>query len=182
MARRLPALDDVVELGIDADAIVADEQTRGNFGMGIDESTNERGDRVRGVGDAEDDLVFGIVERENRGQRLSGERLDAAQRLDDRDQGEGRPEPPFPAASFGTARQRARRSGREDRDRSPLSRPRRRRSSYLVPTTRDRVAALYHIAAAARRFYEGACPRPRSSVSRPRPPGASTSATRAPRC
>ena len=39
-----------------------------------------------------------------------------------------------------------------------------------------------HIAAAARRFYEGACPLPRPSASRPLRPGASTSATRAPRC
>ena len=36
------------------------------------------------LGEAEDDLVVGIVERENRAQRLARERLDAAQRLHDR--------------------------------------------------------------------------------------------------
>ena len=68
--RRLPALDDIVELGIGADAIVADQQARRNLGMRGHRAARDRRDRIGGVGDAEDDLVIGIVEGEDRGERL----------------------------------------------------------------------------------------------------------------
>ena len=46
--------------------------------MGGHRPPGERRDRIGGVGDAKDDFVIGIVEGEDRGERLFRERLDAA--------------------------------------------------------------------------------------------------------
>ena len=72
-----------------------------NLGMRGHRAPRDRRDRIGGVGDAEDDFVIGIVEGEDRGERLLRERLDAAQRLDDGDRRRvgGRGERPAAAAA-----------------------------------------------------------------------------------
>ena len=78
MARRMPALYDVVQLRVPAYAIVAHQQSRGDLGMGRNEPPHERCDGVGAVGKAENDLVFGIVEDKNGGERLPRERFHSA--------------------------------------------------------------------------------------------------------
>ena len=83
MARRLPPLDAVVELGIGADVVVADEQTRLALGMRRDQPLDQRNDRVVRRLHAKDDLIVGIVEIESRAEGLLAERLQPAQRPHD---------------------------------------------------------------------------------------------------
>ena len=163
-SRRLPALDDIVELGIGADAVVADQQARRNSRMRRHRAPRDRRDRIGGVGDAEDDFVIGIVEGEDRGERLLGERLDAAQRLDDRDRrrvgGGGKRLAAAAAADGGdggaedvqreTAASHAGGQG-GDRHRGP--------QAFVRREFGERV----DIAGSRRRFYEGAWP-PRPTV------------------
>ena len=82
--RRPPALDDIVELGVGADAIVADQQPRRDARICVNVAPDQRRDRIGRIGDTEHYLVFGIIERENRSQGLARKALDAAQRLHDR--------------------------------------------------------------------------------------------------
>jgi len=99
--RRLPALDAVVELGVAADGVVADQDARRPGGKSGDVLAQQGNDRVRFRCDAEQDLVIGVVEAKDRLQRLVRERLDAAVRLDDADRRRraGERAPPGPAGA-----------------------------------------------------------------------------------
>ena len=68
----------LLSLGLRADAVVADEEPRPPFRVGGDRAADERRDRIVGARQAEEDLVIGIVEGEDRAQRLPRERLHAA--------------------------------------------------------------------------------------------------------
>ena len=85
MRRGAPSLDAIVELGIGADAIVADEKLRRYRRMLGDELAHHRHHRIALGGDAEDQLVFGVVELEGRAQRLLDEIVEAADRPHDGD-------------------------------------------------------------------------------------------------
>jgi hypothetical protein len=87
VTRGAPAFNDIVELGIAADAIVANEEFCGHAGMCGDQAADQRQDRVSGGGDAEQDLVVGIIEVERRPQRLLAVIVDAAERANDADGG-----------------------------------------------------------------------------------------------
>ncbi len=78
MRRGVPAFDQVVELGVDADVIVADEQPGRHLGVRGHQAADQRDHRIALVGNAEDDLIFRIVKGEGRGQRLFDVVLDAA--------------------------------------------------------------------------------------------------------
>lgn len=82
MRRRVPALDRVVELRIGADAIVADQQPRRDFGMRVDQAMDDRVHRIVLARDTKEDFVIRIIEREARAQGLARKRLDAADRAD----------------------------------------------------------------------------------------------------
>ena len=54
--------------------IVADQQARGNPGMRGDQATHQRGDRIVALGEAENDVIARIIEREDGGERLLREK------------------------------------------------------------------------------------------------------------
>ena len=75
-----PALVEIVELGIVADLLVADQEPRRHAGMGRHQAPDRRHHRILRRGDAEHDLVARVVEREAGSQRLLDMVLDAADR------------------------------------------------------------------------------------------------------
>ena len=79
VARGVPSLHAIVELGIGAHIVVADEQARGNMRVLGDRLLHMRNDRIMRRLHAEDHLVIRIVEREARVQRLFAEGFDPAQ-------------------------------------------------------------------------------------------------------
>jgi len=85
VSRRLPALHAVVEFGIGADAVVADEDARRNGRVIRCRLLDFRNDRVIAVGDAEQELVIRPVQAKGARQRLGREVLDAANGNDDGD-------------------------------------------------------------------------------------------------
>jgi hypothetical protein len=78
-----PSLDAIVELGIRADAVVADEKLRLDAGMGGDEVAHHRHHRVARGRHAEDQFECGIGEIERRAQRLLDEIVEPADRPHD---------------------------------------------------------------------------------------------------
>ena len=78
MRRRAPALDDIVELRVGADAVGADDQPRAHIRMRRDETVDQRHDGIVCVLDTEDDLVVWIVEPERRAERFLAEILEPA--------------------------------------------------------------------------------------------------------
>jgi len=151
--RRLPALHDIVELGIGADPVVADQEPRGALGMGPDRAANEGSDRIVGAGEAEDDLVVRIVEREDRAQSLPPKSLDAAERLHDADGRRVFRRPGRAAAARATAHC--------ERDGASMNHPARDADPggqgadcHAVIVLVSRIGAN-DIAGPARRFYEG---------------------------
>lgn len=83
MRGRVPTLDQIVELRIDADAVVADQQAGRHIRVICHQAADERDHRVTRFGDAEDDLVIRVVEGEGRGQRFLDIVFDAAGRTQD---------------------------------------------------------------------------------------------------
>jgi len=83
MRRGAPPLDAIVELRIDADAVVADEKLRRDAGMGGDELAHHRHHRVAPGRHAEDQFECGIGELERRAQRLLDEIVEPADRPHD---------------------------------------------------------------------------------------------------
>jgi hypothetical protein len=81
----MPSLDHVVELGIAADAVVADEETRADIRMGFDQAGNQRHDWIGLVRSAEQYLVTRVGKAERRCQRRFREILNSADRPYDRD-------------------------------------------------------------------------------------------------
>ena len=53
--------------------------------MRFDQPAHDRRDGIAAIGEAEQDFVSRIVERESRGERFFGERIDSAQRPHDAD-------------------------------------------------------------------------------------------------
>ena len=80
MPRRLPALETIVELGVGADRIVADQQAAAPFGLLDEERADQGNDRIGLLLDAEQHFVIGIIEFEGRAQSLFGKGLQAAER------------------------------------------------------------------------------------------------------
>ena len=181
VARRLPSLDDIVEFGVGADPVIADQQARRALGIGRDRVAHQGCDRIIAAGEAEDDLIAWIVEREDRPQRFARERLDAAQRLHDCDarsilrrrQRAARPSPAPPVASATLSPCIPALVAQIPAARAPI---------VMGPDYPNHKALSHHIAAPARRFYEGEWPLFRWSGSRLRRPAASISATPAPLC
>jgi len=63
-----PAFDEIVELGIDRDAVVAGKQARRYLRILFDQARDERHNRVGGAGTAENDLIARPREPEGRAQ------------------------------------------------------------------------------------------------------------------
>lgn len=84
-----PSFDDVVELGIRADAFIADQQSRRNMRMQFDQASHQGYDRIARLRHAEQNLIVGIVQTEARQQRFFGEIFQAADGSTDRDALEG---------------------------------------------------------------------------------------------
>ena len=85
VARRPPALDDVVELGVLGHAVVADQQARLDVRMLRDQPLHQRHDRVLRGPAAQQDFQLRIVELEGRAQRRFLEGVEPAHRPDDGD-------------------------------------------------------------------------------------------------
>jgi len=83
MRRGAPSLDAIVELGIGADAVIANEKLRRDAGMGGDEVAYHRHHRVATGRHAEDQFECGIGEFERRAQRLLDEIVEPADRSHD---------------------------------------------------------------------------------------------------
>ena len=66
VARRLPSLDDIVEFGVGADPVVADQQARRTTGVGSDRAAHQGCDGIIAAGETVDDLLAWIIEREDR--------------------------------------------------------------------------------------------------------------------
>jgi hypothetical protein len=64
MACSVPTLDGIIELGIRADEIVADEDARRDTRMGGDQAPDEREHWIAGMSGAEQDFIIWIVEME----------------------------------------------------------------------------------------------------------------------
>ena len=82
VAGGIPALQHIVELGVAAPALLANEQLGLHMRMFLHQAIDEPGDRIVAPLQAEDDLVFRVVEREGRGERLTFVVVDAAERAD----------------------------------------------------------------------------------------------------
>jgi hypothetical protein len=72
MRRRVPALDEIIELRICADALVADEQSGVSAGVRGDQRLGEWNHGVVCGSDAKQDFVVRIIEVECRTQRIGG--------------------------------------------------------------------------------------------------------------
>jgi len=85
--RCFPAFDEVVQLRIDADAVIADQKARRDAGIFRDDPLDKRDDRVIRLGNAEDHLEFGIVDREAGAQRFLDRIFEPAHGPEDRNRG-----------------------------------------------------------------------------------------------
>ena len=81
---RSPAFDAIVEFGVGADSLVADQQTGAGVRVLAEQLFDDRHDRVLHRSDAEDRLIVGIIEFEGRLQLFGDVILDAADRTNDR--------------------------------------------------------------------------------------------------
>src|SRR5215472_3317763 len=79
-----PSLDDIIELGIGADAFVSDQQSCRYIRIELNQVSHEGQDGIRGLSHTEQNLVVRIVKTERRRQRLFTEILQAADWANDR--------------------------------------------------------------------------------------------------
>ncbi len=85
MLGRVPALNAIIELGIGADIIVADQEARGNIGIFGEQPLDQRDDRIVRRLHAEQQLVIGIIQFERGAQRLLAKGFQSPQRPHQRD-------------------------------------------------------------------------------------------------
>jgi hypothetical protein len=97
--RGTPSLDAIVELGIGADAVVADEKLGRYVRIVGDELAHHSHNRITLGGDAEDQLVFGVIELEG-GRELLICRVDPCENGKVRNKGGGPTGRPSPHAHF----------------------------------------------------------------------------------
>ena len=117
----IPAAHAVVELRIAAEALVAEDQPRGDLRVRRPQPLQHRQDRIARIRDAEDQLVGRVVEPEARQQGFLAERFQAAQGPHHRDgcaggESRGFPLAPDPQGRHGEAGEVDGDEGRAERE------------------------------------------------------------------
>ena len=87
MLGRTPTLEHVVQFRVRADPVVADQQLCADAGMLRHHRFDQRNDRIRGAGDAEQYFAAPKIECESRSESLAMVILDAAKRAHQADGG-----------------------------------------------------------------------------------------------